>query len=92
MLLLPFIGMQAAASSALAKLESMQAILIRRLSTAATHMRLNVFANDTRGHIVLMAVYDDLGQGASGAAVQNLNIMIGADEASGVDLPVTEKA
>ena len=55
-------------------------------------MRLNVFANDARGHIVLMAIYDNLGKGASGAAVQNLNIMIGADEALGVDLPVTGKA
>jgi N-acetyl-gamma-glutamyl-phosphate reductase len=49
-------------------------------------MRLNVFANDTRGHIVLMAIYDNLGKGASGAAVQNLNLMIGADEAASVNL------
>ena len=49
-------------------------------------MRLNVFANDVRGHIVLMAVYDNLGKGASGAAVQNLNLMIGADEAASVSL------
>lgn len=51
-------------------------------------MRLNVFANDMRGHIVLMAIYDNLGKGASGAAVQNLNLMIGADEAASVDLVV----
>ena len=49
-------------------------------------MRLQVFANATRGHVVLMAVYDNLGKGASGAAVQNLNLMIGADEAASVDL------
>jgi N-acetyl-gamma-glutamyl-phosphate reductase len=49
-------------------------------------MRLHVFANDTRGHVVLMAVYDNLGKGASGAAVQNLNLMIGADEAASVNL------
>ena len=49
-------------------------------------MRLNVFANDARGHVVLMAVYDNLGKGASGAAVQNLNLMIGADEAASVNL------
>jgi N-acetyl-gamma-glutamyl-phosphate reductase len=55
-------------------------------------MRLNIFANDARGHFVLMAIYDNLGKGASGAAVQNLNIMIGADEAAGVDLPPTGKA
>jgi N-acetyl-gamma-glutamyl-phosphate reductase len=49
-------------------------------------MRLHVFANDQRGQVLLMAIYDNLGKGASGAAVQNLNLMIGADEASSVDL------
>lgn len=50
------------------------------------NMRLHVFANDKRGHAVLMAIYDNLGKGASGAAVQNLNLMIGADEAASVNL------
>jgi N-acetyl-gamma-glutamyl-phosphate reductase len=50
------------------------------------NMRLNVFANDARDHVVLMAIYDNLGKGASGAAVQNLNLMIGADEAASVNL------
>jgi len=36
--------------------------------------------------VVLMAIYDNLGKGASGAAVQNLNLMIGADEAASVNL------
>lgn len=49
-------------------------------------MRLHVFANDARGQVVLMAIYDNLGKGASGAAVQNLNLMIGADEAASVNL------
>ena len=49
-------------------------------------MQLNTFANDKRGHMVLMAIYDNLGKGASGAAVQNLNLMIGADEAASVNL------
>ncbi len=49
-------------------------------------MRLHLFSNPARGHMVLMAIYDNLGKGASGAAVQNLNLMIGADEAEGVDL------
>ena len=54
-------------------------------------MRLHVFANDSRGHVLLMAIYDNLGKGASGAAVQNLNLMIGADEKLGTDLPkITE--
>ncbi|NMD06874.1 MAG: N-acetyl-gamma-glutamyl-phosphate reductase [Phyllobacteriaceae bacterium] len=52
----------------------------------SNNMRLNVFANDARGQVVLMAIYDNLGKGASGAAVQNLNLMIGADEATSVNL------
>lgn len=39
-------------------------------------MRLYVFANDKRAQAVLLAVYDNLGKGASGAAVQNLDIML----------------
>mgnify|MGYP000627928980 CR=1 FL=1 len=45
-------------------------------------MRLHVFSNDARGHAVLIAVYDNLGKGASGAAVQNLNLMMGVDAAT----------
>jgi N-acetyl-gamma-glutamyl-phosphate reductase len=52
----------------------------------SNNMRLNVFTNDKRGQVVLMAIYDNLGKGASGAAVQNLNLMIGADEAASVNL------
>ncbi len=40
-------------------------------------MKLHVFANDERAQAVLVAVYDNLGKGASGAAVQNLNLMLG---------------
>lgn len=50
-------------------------------------MRLHVFANEARGHMLLVSIYDNLGKGASGAAVQNLNLMIGAAETLGVDLP-----
>jgi len=45
-------------------------------------MRLHVFANDRRGQAMLVAVYDNLGKGASGAAVQNLNLMLGVDAAT----------
>ena len=51
-------------------------------------MRLCVFGNDGRGQVLLTSIYDNLGKGASGAAVQNLNIMIGAEETLGVDLPI----
>ncbi|ODT71104.1 MAG: N-acetyl-gamma-glutamyl-phosphate reductase [Pelagibacterium sp. SCN 63-23] len=42
-------------------------------------LTLHVFANDAAGQAVICAVYDNLGKGASGAAVQNLNIMLGVD-------------
>jgi N-acetyl-gamma-glutamyl-phosphate reductase len=41
-------------------------------------MRLHIFANDARAQALLIAVYDNLGKGASGAAVQNLELMLGA--------------
>ncbi|MDR6413142.1 UNVERIFIED_ORG: N-acetyl-gamma-glutamyl-phosphate reductase uncommon form, partial [Burkholderia sp. 1595] len=39
-------------------------------------MRLSVFPNIKHGHVLLSAVFDNLGKGASGAAVQNLNLML----------------
>ncbi len=50
-------------------------------------MQIHVFGNDARGQVLLTSIYDNLGKGASGAAVQNLNLMIGARETLGVDLP-----
>lgn len=41
-------------------------------------MELFVFANEARRHAVLVARLDNLGKGASGAAAQNLELMIGA--------------
>jgi N-acetyl-gamma-glutamyl-phosphate reductase len=40
-------------------------------------MKLYVFANDRKAQAALIAVYDNLGKGASGAAVQNLDLMLG---------------
>ena len=39
-------------------------------------MELFVFANEARRHVVLAARQDNLGKGASGAAVQNLDLML----------------
>jgi N-acetyl-gamma-glutamyl-phosphate reductase len=47
-------------------------------------MRLYVFGNDGAQQAILVAVLDNLGKGASGAAVQNLNLMLGLDEAAGL--------
>ena len=41
-----------------------------------------VFANDTQ--IILMARLDNLGKGASGAAVQSMNVHLGLDEGKGL--------
>ena len=40
-------------------------------------MELRVFANEARGQAVLVARLDNLGKGASGAAVQNIRLMFG---------------
>ena len=40
-------------------------------------MELRVFGNETHRHAVLVARLDNLGKGASGAAVQNLKLMLG---------------
>ena len=40
-------------------------------------LELRVFANDKHGHAVLVARLDNLGKGASGAAVQNIGLMLG---------------
>ena len=45
-------------------------------------MEVSVYGNDER--ILLTARYDNLGKGASGAAIQNMNLLLGADEAEGL--------
>ncbi len=47
-------------------------------------MRLFVFGNADGTQARLVAILDNLGKGASGAAVQNLNLMLGLDEAAGL--------
>jgi N-acetyl-gamma-glutamyl-phosphate reductase len=40
-------------------------------------LELFVYGNDARGQVVLVARLDNLGKGASGAAVQNIRLMLG---------------
>jgi N-acetyl-gamma-glutamyl-phosphate reductase len=47
-------------------------------------MKLYVFGSDRLQQARLVALLDNLGKGASGAAVQNLNLMLGCDEAAGL--------
>jgi len=47
-------------------------------------LELFVYANDAQRQAMLIARLDNLGKGASGAAVQNLNLMLGLPEATGL--------
>jgi N-acetyl-gamma-glutamyl-phosphate reductase len=47
-------------------------------------LRLHVFGNEQHGQTVLMGLLDNLGKGASGCAVQNMNLMLGLPEESGL--------
>jgi len=47
-------------------------------------MKLFVFGNEATRQARLIAVLDNLGKGAAGAAVQNLNIMLGVSESTGL--------
>lgn len=49
-------------------------------------MTLRVCGNPGTGHVRLIATLDNLGKGAGGAAVQNLNIMAGLDPLAGLIL------
>jgi N-acetyl-gamma-glutamyl-phosphate reductase len=48
--------------------------------------RLDIYVSGTSEHVLLTALLDNLGKGASGAAVQNLNLMLGQDETTGFEL------
>jgi N-acetyl-gamma-glutamyl-phosphate reductase len=48
-------------------------------------MKLFTFGTEGTGQVRLVALLDNLGKGASGAAVQNLNLVLGLDEASGLN-------
>ena len=47
-------------------------------------MQISVAGNDER--LLLTARFDNLGKGASGAAIQNMNILMGVDETEGLAL------
>ncbi len=47
-------------------------------------MSVTVAGNDAR--ILLISTFDNLGKGASGAAIQNMNILLGLDETTGLNL------
>ena len=52
--------------------------------TGTDSMEVTVCGNDER--MILLSRFDNLGKGASGAAVQCINLMLGADETAGLVL------
>jgi N-acetyl-gamma-glutamyl-phosphate reductase len=49
----------------------------------SNRLDLFVFGNDD--HVLVVARFDNLGKGASGAAVQSMNVMFGLDEGLGIE-------
>ncbi|UZK70037.1 N-acetyl-gamma-glutamyl-phosphate reductase [Sphingomonas sp. S1-29] len=68
-------------------IDSEETRLVRIEEDAGTdRMTLRVFGNSELGQARLIATLDNLGKGAAGAAVQNLNIMAGIDATAGLRL------
>lgn len=61
-------------------------LLLRDNAPASDAMELFVFGNEGGWNARLIARLDNLGKGASGAAIQNLNIMCGLPETTGLRL------
>ena len=74
------------ADSALVSLNADEDLSIITLERQAgtDRIELFVFGNEAAGQVRLVAALDNLGKGAAGAAVQNLNISLGLDELSGL--------
>ena len=64
-------------------LERDQFLRADRLTNTNT-MELAVYGNDADGNVVAIASLDNLGKGASGAAVQVINLKTGVDEKTGL--------
>jgi N-acetyl-gamma-glutamyl-phosphate reductase len=62
-------------------------IVLRCEDPASDAMSLFVLGNEGGFHARLVAVLDNLGKGASGAAIQSLNLMCGLPETAGLRLP-----
>jgi N-acetyl-gamma-glutamyl-phosphate reductase len=61
-------------------------LLMHADQAPSDRLDLYVLASPDGSQVRLLAMLDNLGKGASGAAVQNLNIMAGLDETAGLRL------
>jgi N-acetyl-gamma-glutamyl-phosphate reductase len=66
---------------------SAQHTLAPQALNGSNRMKLYVFGSEKYRQARLVAVLDNLGKGASGAAVQNLNLMLGFEETIGLEKP-----
>lgn len=66
--------------------EDVGEILLEETAEPSDAMELYVFGNEGGWHARLVAKLDNLGKGASGAAIQNLNLMCGLPETTGLRL------
>ena len=67
-------------------LDGMEEVLIRQGAAGSDRMTLSVAASADGQQVRLIARLDNLGKGASGACVQNLNLMAGLPETAGLRL------
>jgi N-acetyl-gamma-glutamyl-phosphate reductase len=58
-------------------------VLYASALAGTNRLKLEVCGNEEQ--ISVTALFDNLGKGASGAAVQNMNLMLGFDEAAGLE-------
>jgi N-acetyl-gamma-glutamyl-phosphate reductase len=80
-----FTGRALVRVAASAETDAIGLVTIERLA-GTDALELFAFGNDGTGQARLVAVLDNLGKGAAGAAVQNLNLMLGLDELRGLRL------
>ena len=66
-------------------LTSKQFLAADRLANT-DRLDIALFSNESESQFWLVAMLDNLGKGASGAAVQNLNLMLGTDMTAGLNL------
>ena len=55
-------------------------------NTLAGKDDLRIIVSGHESQTMVTALFDNLGKGASGAAIQNMNILLGFDEATGLDI------
>ena len=55
-------------------------------STLAGKDSMRIIVSGHEGQTMVIALFDNLGKGASGAAIQNMNILLGIDETTGLNV------